>query len=77
MLRLAGVTFWGAGVTRTRSIKASVEEWELWGRACDGRPFNRWAREILSAAAEAWVAADARQRDELRQRELLREAMGR
>ena len=67
----------GWGVTRTRSIKASDGEWELWARACDGRSFNGWAREILSAAAEAWVAADARQRDAVRQRDLLREAMGR
>ena len=64
-------------MTRTRNIKASLEEWESWARAADGRSFNGWAREMLNAAAAAWIAADARQRDELRQRELLREAMGR
>ena len=64
-------------MTRTRSIKASVDEFDKWARAAGSSSFNRWARTMLNAAADAALAEVARREDELRQRSLLREAMGR
>lgn len=62
-------------MTRTRSIKAHDEEWDRWARAAGSSSFNGWARRMLNAAADAALAEIARREDELRQRELLREAI--
>ena len=58
-------------------MRATEEQWARWDEAAKPKPLNTWLREMCDAAAAAALAEKGRRADELRQRELLREAMGR
>ena len=60
-----------------RSVRASDEEWARWEEAAKPRSVNAWVRLLVNAGTDAELAERRRRADELRQRELLREAMGR
>ena len=63
--------------SRVRAVRATELEWSRWAEAAAPGTVNGWLRLMLNAAADAALAERARRADELRQRELLREAMGR
>ena len=59
------------------NLRAEDRERALWLEAAQPKSFSSWARNALNEAARAELAARARREDEQRQRQLLREAMGR